>query len=124
MCPAGLAVRGLVDEALGVGAVGGGQDAGSLGLDGCGVAVVDVGWGVQAEAAVAVFVVVPAEEVLAVRPGMLDRGEPGREVRPVFQGLVVNTNAGGGERWCFTERGAVWEMEVAGPPEPLCGERL
>ena len=23
----------------------------------------------------------------------------------------------------LTERGAVWEMEVAGPPEPLCGER-
>jgi hypothetical protein len=43
----------------------------------------DVGGGVQAEAAVAVLVVIPAEEVLAVRAGGLDGSEPGREVRPV-----------------------------------------
>jgi len=42
--------------------VGGGQDAAALGLDGWGLAVVDVGGGVQAEAAVAVLVVVPAEK--------------------------------------------------------------
>jgi hypothetical protein len=41
-------------------------------------------------------VVVPGEEFLAVRPGGFDRGEPGGEPRPVLQGLVVNTNAGGG----------------------------
>jgi hypothetical protein len=58
--------------------VGGGQGLGAAGLDGCGVAVVDVGGGVQAEPAVPVLVVVPGEEVLAVRPGGLDRGEPGR----------------------------------------------
>src|SRR5208283_5102654 len=80
---------GLGDEALGVGAIGGGQDLGSLGLDGGGVPVVDVGRGVQAEAAVPVLVVVPAEEVLAVRPGVLDRGELGREVWPVFEGLEL-----------------------------------
>jgi hypothetical protein len=71
----------------------------------------NVGCGVQAEPAVAVLVVVPAEEFLAVRPGGLDRGEPGRERRPVLQGLVVNTNVEGG-RWQFTGRGAVREMEV------------
>jgi hypothetical protein len=36
-------------------AVGGVQDAGAAGLDGCGGAVVDVGGGVQAEAGVAVL---------------------------------------------------------------------
>jgi hypothetical protein len=53
------------------------------------VAVVDVGGGVQSEAAVTVVVVVPAEEVLAVRAGGLDRGEPGRERRPVLEGLEL-----------------------------------
>jgi hypothetical protein len=58
----------LADEALGVGVVGGGQDAGACGPDGCGVAVMDVRGGVQAEAAVAVLGVIPAEEGLAVHP--------------------------------------------------------
>ena len=79
-----------------MGVVGVGQGLGAAGLDGCGAAVVDVGGGVQAEAAVPVLVVVPGEEVLAVRPGGFDRTEPGRERRPVLQRLVVNTNAGGG----------------------------
>ena len=48
--------------------VGGGQDLGAPGLDGRGLAVVDVCGGVQAEPAVTVLVVVPAEELLAVRP--------------------------------------------------------
>jgi hypothetical protein len=55
-----------------MGVVGGGQDLGAAGLDGCGAAVVDVGGGVQAEPAVAVLVVVPGEEFLAVRPGGFD----------------------------------------------------
>ena len=79
----------LADEAFGVGVVGGVQDAGAPGLDGFGLAVVDVGGGVQPEAAVAVVVVVPAEKVLAVRPGGLDRREPRGERRPVFQGLEL-----------------------------------
>ena len=58
--------------------VGGGQDLGAAGPDGCGPAVVDISSGVQAEAAVMVLVVVPGEEVLAVGPGGFDRGEPGR----------------------------------------------
>jgi hypothetical protein len=55
---------------------------------------VDVGGGVQAEAAVAVLVVVPAEEVLAVRPGGLDRGEAAGEAGPVFQGLELGLGVG------------------------------
>jgi hypothetical protein len=89
-----------------VGVVGGGQDLGTSGLNSCGPAVVDVGGGVQAEPAVAVLIVVPPEEVLAVGPGGFDRGEPGGERRPVFQRLVVNTNVEGGQ-WQFTGRGAV-----------------
>lgn len=69
--------------------VGGVQDVAALGPDGCGVAVVDVGGGVQAESAVAVVVVVPGEEFLAVGAGGLDRGEPGGKRRPVFQGLEL-----------------------------------
>jgi hypothetical protein len=51
--------------------IGGVQDLGALSLDGCGPAVVDVGGGVQAEAAVMMLVVVPGEEDLAVGPGGL-----------------------------------------------------
>ena len=78
-----------------MGVVGGGQDLGAFGLDGGGVPVVDVGRGVQAEAAVPVLVVVPAEEFLAVRPGVLDRGEPGGEVRPVLEGLELRLGVTG-----------------------------
>src|SRR5207247_4028863 len=81
--------RWLADKAFGVGVVGGGQDLGASGPDGCGPAVVDVGGSVQAEAAVMVLVVVPGEEFLAVRPGGFDRGEPGREPRPVLQRLEL-----------------------------------
>jgi hypothetical protein len=56
-----------------VSVVGGVQDLGAADPDGCGPAVVDVGGGVQAEAAVMMLVVVPGEEVLAVRPGSLAR---------------------------------------------------
>jgi hypothetical protein len=55
---------------------------------------VDVGGGVQAEPAVAVLVVVPAEKVLAVRAGGLDRGEPGGERRPVLQRLELGFGVG------------------------------
>jgi hypothetical protein len=70
-------------------AVGGSQHAGPADLDGCGGAVVDVGGRVQAETAVMMLVVVPAEEFLAVCPGGLDRGEAGRESGPVFEGLEL-----------------------------------
>ena len=52
-------------------------------------AVVHGGRGHQADAAVGMFVVVPAEELLAVRAGVLDRTEPFREVGTVFQGLEL-----------------------------------
>jgi len=55
-----------------MGVVSGGQDAGACGPDGAGVAVVEVGGGVKAEAALAVLVVIPVEEVLAMRAGSLD----------------------------------------------------
>ena len=74
--------------------VGGCQDRGACGLDGGGVAVVDVGCGVQAEAGVAVLVVVPGEKFPAVGPCVLDRGEPVREVRPVLEGLELRFGVG------------------------------
>ena len=69
MCLAGLAVRVACGRSARVGSAGGVQDLGARCLDGRGVAVADVGGGVQAEAAVMMVVVVPAEEFLAVRPG-------------------------------------------------------
>jgi hypothetical protein len=72
-----------------VGLAGGVQDLGAPGLDGSGLAVVDVGGGVQAESAVAVLAVVPVEEFPAVGPGGLDRREPAGERGPVFQRLEL-----------------------------------
>src|SRR5262245_57895510 len=66
----------LAGEALRVGGVGGGEHRGAAGLDLAGPAVVNVGGGVQAKPAVPVLVVVPGEEDLAVRAGVLDAGEP------------------------------------------------
>jgi hypothetical protein len=59
-----------------VGVVGGGEHGAALLVDLGGGAVVDVGGGVQAQAGVAMFVVVPGEKDLAVLPGGFDRGEP------------------------------------------------
>ena len=72
-----------------MGEVGGVQDLGAPGPDGCRRAVVDLGGGVQPEPAVMMVVVVPGEEFLAVRAGGLDRGEPGGEARPVLQGFEL-----------------------------------
>jgi hypothetical protein len=84
----------LADEALGVGVVGGGQHEGSCRLDGTGPSVVDVGGGVQAQPAVAVVVVVPGKEVLAVRPGGFDRVEAAGEAGPVLEGLELRLGVG------------------------------
>ena len=94
--PAGMAGGGrrAADEALRVGEVGGGQHPGPAGLHGCDPAVVDIGGGVQAEAAVAMLVVVPGEEFLAVRAGGLDGGEPGGEAGPVLEGLELGFGVG------------------------------
>ena len=55
-----------------MGVVGGGEHDAAVGADCRGGAVVDIGGGVQAQAAVAMVVVVPGEEDLAVSPGGLD----------------------------------------------------
>ena len=49
----------------------------------------DVGGGVKAEPGVAMLVVVPTEEDLAVPPSGFDRGEPVGEVGPVLQRLEL-----------------------------------
>ena len=65
--------------------VGGGKDAGPGSLDGGSAAVVDVGGGVQAEAAVAVLVVVPGKKsrqcALAASMEPNRAGNPGRYFR-------------------------------------------
>src|SRR5271170_13084 len=91
------------DEALGVRAVGVSQYQCPAGPHGRGSAVVNVGGGVQAEAAVAVLVVVPGEEVLAVRSCCLDRVEAAGEVRPVLEGLEL----------AFRERVVVADVRAA-----------
>jgi hypothetical protein len=72
-----------------VGVVGGGEHDAALGADCGGGAVVDVGGGVQAQAAVPMLVVIPGEKDLAVSPGGLDGGEATGEVGPVFQCLEL-----------------------------------
>jgi hypothetical protein len=71
-----------------VGQVGGGPHVCSRGPDGPGSPVVDVCRGLEAESAV-VLVVVPGKKSWAVRAGGFDRGEPGGEGGPVFQGLEL-----------------------------------
>src|ERR1039458_817580 len=52
-------------------------------------AIVDGGWGHQSDPAMAVFVVVPVEEVLAVSASVLDRAEAIWEVGSVLQGFEL-----------------------------------
>ena len=79
----------LADEPLGVRGAGVTEHAGALVADCFGGAVVDVGRGVQAEPGMAVLVVVPAEEGLAVQPGGLDRAELAGEIGPVLESLEL-----------------------------------
>ena len=62
------------------------EDHASLRPDRLGPAVVDVGRSVQADARMAVIVVVPGEESSAVGTGVLEAAEPVGEVRPVLEG--------------------------------------
>jgi hypothetical protein len=71
----------VADEPFGVCVVGGVQDPAALGTHRVGEPVVNVRGGVQPEPAVAMLVVVPAEEPLAVGSHCLDRAEPSREAR-------------------------------------------
>jgi len=52
-------------------------------------AIMDGGWSHQADAAVAVFMVVPVEEPLAVSTGVFDRAEAIGEVGSVFQSFEL-----------------------------------
>src|SRR5207237_6826436 len=96
--PGGCRERGrtrrLADEALRTSRVRGGEhlSAGVVGV--LGLAVMDDLGGQQADASVAVVGVVPAEEVLAEDPGLLDRGEAVREAGPVLQGLELRLGVG------------------------------
>src|ERR1700691_1160915 len=55
----------------------------------CSGSIMDGGWSHQADAAGAVFMVVPVEEPLAVSAGGLDRAEAIGEVGSVFQGFEL-----------------------------------
>jgi hypothetical protein len=76
----------FADETLGVRGVGRVEDLASPVPDELGAAVVDVGGGVKPDAGVAVVVVVPAEELLAVGVGVLEAAEAGGEVGPILEG--------------------------------------
>ena len=76
-------------EPQGLGGVGKRQGLGALSLQGLGGAVMDGVRAHQADAAVAVLVVVPVEEALTVRASVLERAEARGEVGPVLQGLEL-----------------------------------
>lgn len=72
-----------------MGGVGSVQDHGSSVSDLFGSAVVDVGWRVEADARMTMFVVIPAEESTAVGVGVLEGAEAVRELRPILEGAEV-----------------------------------
>ena len=85
-----LGVGGLtVDEAVGTGGVGGGEDPVPAGDDAGRLASVDLRGGEQGDAAVAVLVVVPAEEAAAVVPGFIAM-EPNEAGKPGWYLTVLN----------------------------------
>src|ERR1044072_4446561 len=76
--------RRPVDEAFRGRCVGGREDAGAVGGDRLGAAVVDGFGGPPADRGVAVLAVVPGEEPAAVRSGVLDRIKSRGELGPVL----------------------------------------
>jgi hypothetical protein len=77
-------------------------------------AVVHGGWGHQADAGMAVRVVVPVDEHAAVTAGMVDVVEPGGELGPVLQGLEARLRVGvvaGGVRATMALRDAEIRQE-------------
>ncbi len=70
------------------------EDGLSLGSDGVVVAVVDVGWGVVADAGVAVVVVVVVEELVEEAAGVGDVGEACRGTWRVLEGLELGFAVG------------------------------
>ncbi len=79
----------VFDEALGVGDEGGVQRRLAGGMDGVGLAVVNLVWRHQAQACVVMGRVIPGEEVAAELFGILDAAEAFREPWLIFQGLEV-----------------------------------
>jgi hypothetical protein len=98
-----------------VGGVGGVQHRASREGDLRRPAVVDIGRGQQPDPAVTVLEVVPAEEPLAERSGVLDRAEPVREGRVVFEGLELALAVGIVVR---DVRAAVGEDPTSNPTDP------
>jgi hypothetical protein len=86
-----------VREAFRAGGVGVVEDLLAAGLDRPGGAVVDRGGGVQPDPGMPVLVVVVGEEDVAERACLFQVSEAAGKDRAVLEGLVVNTNAGGGE---------------------------
>ena len=69
----------VLDDPVGVGGVGGGQDLGPGRADGADAVVVDVGGSVHPDPGVAVLVVVPAVEGLAeVAGAWIEPNRPGK----------------------------------------------
>ncbi len=76
-------------EAVGFGGVGVVEDGLAVGADGVVVAVVDAGWGVVADAGVAVVVVVVVEELVDEGSGVGEAGEAFGEAGCVLQRLEL-----------------------------------
>ena len=74
---------------MGLGGVGVVEDGLAVGSDGVVVADVDAGWGVVADAGVAVVVVVVLEEGVDERSGVGEAGEAFGEPWRVLQGLEL-----------------------------------
>jgi hypothetical protein len=100
-------VRAACAPSARVGGVGGGQDLGAGPVEPSGVAVVDGLGGHHRDPGMAVLAVVPAEELLAERPGVLERAEPVGEARPVLQGLELALGIGLSLETCGREWGLV-----------------
>ncbi len=82
------------DEAFGMGGVGVGEDGGSGGLHLGRQPVVDHRRREQADPAVTVLLVIPAEERAAERAGILERAEPAGKGRAVLEGLELRLGEG------------------------------
>ena len=85
---------GWSSEAVGFEGVGVVEDGLAVGADGVVVAVVDAGWGVVADAGVAVVVVVVVEERVDEAAGVGEAGEACRESWRVFEGLELGFAVG------------------------------
>lgn len=79
----------LSDEALGIFSEGGVQNDLAGGMDGVGLAIMDLVRGHETDANVVVILIVPGEEAPAERLGVLDASEALGEIRLIFQGLEM-----------------------------------